>query len=545
MYKMFIVDDNPRHRRNAVNITNWESFGISIAGEYANGRLALDNVDVQRPDIILADVSMPVMDGIEMARRLKEKHPNIKVIFMSCHNEFEYVRSAIDLDAYGYILKPFKAEELIRVIKKVLNIYKVEDALQKEREEMAQYISQSLPLLQEQFLRELLYGICSANEDISKRWRFLKMELPQSYQVRVLVFHLNIDAAEQTRADMDYKYLTSYTIKRIIEDMSLSWRFYFLQTSSIEYSIIAIKDNVAPESPEKESNDFWDAVVKLRETIKAKLNIDIIIGVSNTSDNISDIHILNQQALKALNTKIYTDGSQMILYQEIEDAQNAFFEEKVNLQDLFMEVKHLLSQGSTGDILKFVDKYLSEDSIFQSDNYIKSLSFSIVNAIQIILMENDESFDSIFNEKLIIWNKLDNFNTIKDVRNWLFNLLNTCRQYLANKDTQGYGPVVQKIKEYIHANYHNRITLEDFTRLTNYSGTHLTNVFREATGKTVFDYLIDYRMEKAKELLKSRSSKIYLVAEQVGYTNISHFCLQFKKHTGLSPTEFKNRLAYI
>ncbi len=540
MYKMLIVDDNPRHRRNAANITNWDALEISIVGEYANGKLALDNIDTSNPDIILADVSMPVMDGIEMARLLKESHPNIKIIFMSCYDEFEYVRSAIDLDAYGYILKPFKAEELIRVIKKVLNIYKVEDALQKEREEMAQYINQSLPLLQEQFLRELLYGTCSANEDILKRWRFLKMELPQNYKVRVIVFHLNIDPVEQTRDDMDYKYLTSYTIKRIIDNMSCNCKLYSLQSSSMEYSIIAIKDDAVPESPEKDSNDFWNIVVKLKEDIKAKLNIDIVIGISNTSDNIRDIYILNQQALSALNTKVYTNGSQMILYQEIEDAQNASFEEKVNLQELFMEVKQLLSRGGTGDILKFIDKYLSEDTILQSDNYIKSLSFSIVNSIQIILMENDESFDNIFNEKLIVWNKLDNFNTIKDVRNWLFNLINTCRQYLSNKDTQGYGPVVQKIKDYIHNHYHERITLEDFARLTNYSGTHLTNVFREATGKTVFDYLIDYRMEKAKEMLKSRSSKIYLVAEQVGYTNISHFCLQFKKHTGLSPTEFKN-----
>lgn len=353
MYKMLIVDDNPRHRRNAANITNWDALEISIVGEYANGKLALDNIDTSNPDIILADVSMPVMDGIEMARLLKESHPNIKIIFMSCYDEFEYVRSAIDLDAYGYILKPFKAEELIRVIKKVLNIYKVEDALQKEREEMAQYINQSLPLLQEQFLRELLYGTCSANEDILKRWRFLKMELPQNYKVRVIVFHLNIDPAEQTRDDMDYKYLTSYTIKRIIDNMSCNCKLYSLQSSSMEYSIIAIKDDAVPESPEKDSNDFWNIVVKLKEDIKAKLNIDIVIGISNTSDNIRDIYILNQQALSALNTKVYTNGSQMILYQEIEDAQNASFEEKVNLQELFMEVKQLLSRGGTGDILKF------------------------------------------------------------------------------------------------------------------------------------------------------------------------------------------------
>ena len=235
-----------------------------------------------------------------------------------------------------------------------------------------------------------------------------------------------------------------------------------------------------------------------------------------------------------------SENSPIVLFEEIACVNTEIFEQNVNLQEMLGEIKDILSLWTPEKILPFINKYLPE-SMVHNENYIKSFSFSTINLIQVVLLEQNCTLNSVLGERGNVWDKMDKFDTIVDIRQWLYNVFKACIEHLVNSQSIGYTHIVEDIKKIIHERYNERLSVENIAYLVNFSPSHANNIFKSITGQTIFDYQTDYRMEKAKEFLNDPYTKVYLIAEMVGYTNKSHFSLQFKKHTGLTPMEFKNR----
>lgn len=537
MYKLLIVDDNPRERGYIREVIEQIQVAVTVVGSSANGKQALELIDQLKPDIVLSDIVMPVMNGIDMAKVIKEKYPAIKVIFMSCHNEFDFAKSAINLDIYDYILKPIVNEDLFNALNRVLNICNRENTQLQERQAMIEQLQKSLPVLQDQFLRDLLYGLHHDSKDICDRIQYLKLEIPTSFNLQVAL--LSVTHRIPSESSIHDKYLSAYSVEKIIISFSGdTFKVYPLHVSASEYAIILFKNvngrNVAEGSA-------LDIILKIREEILLKQKVDVKIGISKDSNSMLDISLLYKQCLEAVHTKFYSEQNKVVLYEEIEEVKSNLFEDKVNLHTLFKEVKEMLSCGNESAISVLLDNYFS-GNIINNENYVKSFTFSLVNAIQVVLMEQHESLNHVFGEKFSIWDKLNKFETIMDIRQWIYNILKSCMEYLQSSHSSGYDQIVQDIKKIIKNRYAERLTVDGIAELINFSPSHANNIFKEATQKTIFDYLTEYRMEKAKEMLKDPYSKIYLVAGNVGYINQSHFSLLFKKHTGLTPAEYKNKV---
>lgn len=539
MYKMLIVDDNPHEWKGISEKIDWISTGIEIVGGCSNGKKALELIDELKPNIILTDIAMPVMDGIEMAKQLRISHPHIKIVFMSCHYEFDYAKSAIDLDIYGYVLKPFVAAELLSAIRKVIKIMDTESTVQQEKAQMIKQLERLTPLLQEQFLRELVFGLSHGEDDISEKLLFLNMGPVKDLTLRVL--YLEVMDYETVISGMKVvdKYLISYSITRMLESLSSqNLRTYPLQISSGGFAVLLV------HSGYDNSTDtlFIEQLVELKDLIEKTLNIRIAIGVSKTASSFQDAALLYQQSVNSIKARVYSDENRINLYEEIEKIQSIIFEETVNLQELFKEVKDIITLDNADTIKAFIDKYLTCNIASQSESYVKSFSFAVVNHLHIALLQMDESLDAVFNGSIAVWSKLSRFDSIKDIRQWIYNILLMTREYLCSKSAAGHGQIIKKIKDIIHEKYNENLTLTYIANAINFSPCHASNTFKSVTGKTIFDYVMEYRMERAKELLKDPYSKIYLVSEQVGYTNKSHFSMQFKKYTGLTPMEYKNSI---
>lgn len=538
-YKMLVVDDNPYDREDVKNAVKSSNDMIEIVGECSNVKKALALVEELSPDIIITDIAMPITNGIKMAQILKESHPTIKLIFMSSHYEFDYAKSAIDLAAYGYILKPIERDELIKVIRNVLNIYETENHIIEEKKIMEKQLEKMLPLLQEQFIRELLFGICRGQKDIFQNMQYLRIDAFSDYLLQVITFEVANDLAKMNEHKIDERYYISYSIKKQMQEYNNDIRkIQTIQISDKEFSCLLIykKPN---EGKEIEYNITYE-LFRIKEELCSKTNSNIKVGVSKVSNSFEDAHELYCQSLDAIKTKIYSGENQFILFEEIETDRDVLFEEKVNLEQLLGEIKIIINSGTDDDVYTFLNKYLSSEEVVKSESYVKSLSFSVVNSIQIVLMDTNDSLDNIFDKKLAVWQKLNNFNTIVDIRKWLFNIILASKQYLTNKPNSSYALIANKIKDVIHQKYNEHLTLNQIADLINFSPSHANNIFKSVTNQTIFDYVMEYRIKKAKEILKDPYSKIYIVSEQVGYSNKSHFCLQFKKFTGFTPAEYKN-----
>ena len=539
---MLVVDDNNRDRRVIREMIDWNELGIEVVGSAANGKEALLMVENLMPHIILSDIAMPEMNGIEMSIILKEKNPGIKIIFMSCYDDFKFAKSAIDLNVYGYVLKPLVLEDIKSAVCKVLSIYEMENQENEEKQKMSKQIANSLPMMREEFFRELLYGTFTDTDDILKRMEFLKIELLEYNTFQIISMEINDYNIHAAGKDILYKYLVSYSIKNMLNtynDSSDSIRIFAVQHSYREFSaIFFLKQN---SKNQMQDNQALDCAISFHTWIQDKFGLYTVTGISNTATNLLDIPKLFQQSTQAIQTKFYSEGNPVILYREIEEKKCNTFDEKVNLEVLNKEIKEAVFLKDDSGIDDFMQKYLSVDNSHQSESYFKSLAFSTVTILMLTLIEEGQSFGDIFNDDVVIWRKLNQFDTIQNLHQWLINILKTVATYLRDNNKSRDAKVIDAIKEVIKLHYHEQLTVDDIVKSVYLSPRQANKIFKKEMGNTIFDYLLEYRIEMAKKLLKEPDSKIYKISDKVGYTNKSHFCLMFKKLTGLSPAEYKNK----
>lgn len=541
MYRLVIADDNPWDREGIAASFDWRSMDIEVVGTCANGVEVLEGMEHLRPDILITDILMPGLNGIDLVQKLREKGSRCRVIFMSSYSEFDYARSAIDLDIHGYVLKPVVPGDLQRALGRVLADYRSEDESRTEREILLRRIHESIPMLLELFFRDLVFGVYTEEGEIRQRLEFLGIRTEEFCEFQVAAVEIAPEVQTEQEVGVDRKYITLYQIRSIIEQFSGKGLCIWPVQTSVHRCILVVF--IEKGRRVEEQLDIMDLVVGIKESIANRLQLGTVIGLSNASEQLADIPALYEQAMEAVKTRFYGDKSPIICYREIENARNEGFAESINLQELYREIQALISYGEREEIEAFADRVLGNQVALQTEAYVKSIVFTIADVVQIILVNSGESFKSIFGEELVLWQKLERFETIRDIRRWLCNILISVRDYLDHKHGSTQAQMVEKIKDIIHRRYQEQLTVNDISREIFFSAIHANNIFKRETGMTIFDYLTEYRIEKAKELLKDSLSRIYLVAQQVGYANKSHFCLVFRKYTGISPTEFKNKAA--
>lgn len=545
MFRLFIVDDNKYERFGLRDSIEWSKYGIKVAGIYANGAEAAAQIEALQPHVIITDIAMPIMDGIQLSKYVKENYPNIKMIFISCHSDFEFAKSAVDLGVYGYVLKPVVSDELTKAVEKLLNDHISRDRQQKEKEKMMRQLKEMLPMVQEQFFKELLLGNFYDDDDIQKRMDFLKIQIKESGNIYVFSIILNDSNDRVPDFSVVDSYFISYSVRNAISFMNNNTRtLHPVQISNREFAAVLF-NSVEPGEDFVEYESVMDIAVEMNERLGIIPELIATIGLSKRSGRLADIPELYRQSFKAVHTKFYSGSNPIILYEEIEDMSDRSsqsFEKLPDLETLYHDVKTLLSCGSDEDIRDFADKYLNPGEFLHDENYIKGFTFSTVNLAGIILMETNLSFKEFFGDESLVWGEINRFQSLADVERWILRFFGTIRAHLDDKSFSRNNQTVEIIKEIVRNRYHEPISIEDISKSLYLSARYANVIFKKETGKTIFDYLVEYRMEMAKLLLKEPDSKVASVAEAIGYQNTSYFCLAFKKNVGMTPAEYKRRV---
>ncbi|MDR1438502.1 MAG: AraC family transcriptional regulator, partial [Clostridiales bacterium] len=296
-------------------------------------------------------------------------------------------------------------------------------------------------------------------------------------------------------------------------------------------------------------------VMEAYERLADRLGVSAVFGISRVADRATDIPALRRQSEQAVNTRFYSNGNPVILYSEIgepsgrkgagmagaEDLgepEEAFF-----IPDLQREIDECVfgGDGDEGGIDAFIGKYLSAGARARSEVYLKSLSYSIAHILQLTLIQRGLSFRDATGDEPAIWAKLSEFETILDLSQWLKNIITAVKEQIEGGGGGGrQAEVVGAVKEAVAARYMEPLNVSDIARCAYLGPKQANAIFRKAAGSTIFDYLMGYRMEKAKQLLKESGDKVGVVAEKVGYANKSHFSMMFRRYTGMTPYEYRS-----
>lgn len=505
--KIIVVDDN-KIVRDEVCQTLKRISNIKVEKTFSNGQDAFDWIMKNEVDVVISDVQMPKMNGIELIEAINREKISVKVIFLSCYDDFEYIRAALQNRAFDYILKPLNEEDCANVINKV--------CLEYEKEKEKEIIDKNFIVWgREQFLYKLLTSV-SIPENAKEILADLKIPFGESSFSVINVKHI---------CDSD-EYLV---LLRVIEEDFKEFyneiaSYYFIEMSSTELVILCFG--------EIEVEETVDKMIELQNKMPPNIKSRLAFGISNPKENIDDFKEAYKEAKKAVGYTVYSNANRVIQYETVGQIKNG----EISVSTVLKEIHKLIEMKNKAEIMVFVDKYLEDQSYF-SETYAKSFTYCVVFSLENILNEQGYSLEII--DGIAIWDKIDNFDTIVNVRLWIYNIIKSAFDVLYKDQNATKRDIVYSIKKIIEQNYQDKLTIREISKKLHYSTKHISIVFNEIEGRSVSSYLTEFRMEKAKELLMRKDLKIYQVIEMVGYKKPDVFNKTFKAYTGYSAGEYK------
>jgi len=530
MYKILIVDDEVLARVGITALISWEEHGFTIVGEAENGKKALELARKYRPDIIITDIKMPVMDGIELIKTLKSEGFDTRFLVLSSYNDFKYVKEAMKHGADEYLLKlQLEPENLIGTLKALTEKLEEERKENEKRQIIEKYYDVGIPLVRENFLRDLLFNESLSMDEIELQKGFLNITLPEQNLI-CLVLHIEKDETLQ----QDKK--SSLIITILDGVVSRYGCGYSVNTGLMEYAIIYSLKEIYDERAVYEH--ITQLANNIRQSISTYINSAVYIGASNIHQGYPSLRLAYRQAVKAANKAFVYPNRSLIRYSELE-----ILSEDVDYKQLLDELAELETHlnendvDKTKNILENIKKYIAQSKDISREylSRICSVIFFIVNSFA---QKHNITLSSTMKGDTPVLPELERYGKVSQYMDWINNLQKELIHVLNENSSQK--SIIVKAKRYIKNHYAENISLNTVAEYLNLSPGYLSILFKKETGQNFIDYLISVRMERAKELLRTTELKIYEVSKMVGYDNIYYFSRIFSKVVGVSPKQYQS-----
>lgn len=534
MYKVIIVDDEAVVRNGLKNTINWNEHGFELIGDYANGREAWDAVELNRPELVISDISMPFMDGLELAGLISAQFPYIKMIILTGFDEFEYAQQAIRLKISDFILKPITAQEIRLLLERI----KVEMDEEKQRREdlgrLNHQLEQSLPLLKERFL-ERLVAVGLSKREIEERFVYFNLP-PVSPLYLVMVVDID-DFGEREfpfyEHDAEFLRFAAFDIfKETLE------RDHILTFRTREERMVAIISGQENESFMYEQ--VYSLAEEVRYHVEKYLKFTVTIGIGRTCTRAEQLPLSYKSALSVIDYRFLLGKNRVFSIMDMEGKPSSSMPLSL---DWDRKLATAVKTGAIQDAYQLIETGIAElkTSLAPVEAcmlQMQKVVLSLMNSIQELAIHE---YVHPFGQQIKLMDVF-RFKTLDEIEVWLKDVVSSVistitdnRNYLTNMQ-------IHRAVEYIDMNYANeKISLQDLCRHVLMSTSYFSLVFKQHTGVTFIEYLTGVRVAKAKELLHSSTLKLYEIAEQVGYKDPNYFSILFKKHTGITPKDYRDK----
>ena len=534
MLKMVLADDEVIVRDGLREIITWEEYGIEIIGEAADGQEAVDLCLELSPDILFTDIRMPFLDGLEVASILKERRKELKVIIFSGIQDFGYAKSALNINAEGYILKPLDVSELIAVVRKVIAKISAERNMAEKINKLKEQLNENFGAAREKFLHNVLLGINKKEADIREKLVYFKQ--PFNADAPMVVAILEIDEYSKTIANYseEEKQLLSFSVTSVVEELLNSYcRGFCILMNDNEYGMLFNEEE--PPSPQTDTDIFAELV----KTLEAFLHVSASIGVGRMVHSVLAIHSAYKDAVNALHFKFYTGKGSIINISDIRPNL-----EKPEYPDLYEEQNQLVHLIRAGNVQETEQALQNLFASFRSDQrytieYIQRIGIELIYVVSRALYEIGEDIGAIAGKRPAILDTLYKTEHLFELQQQLNDFMLSIANDFAKKYAQKNGKTIRDIKNIIETQYMEELSVNKIAEAVYLSPNYMSLVFKRETGETISDYLTRKRMDVAKELLQKTDSKILDIANMVGFQDASYFSKVFKKHTGVHPQKYR------
>ncbi len=496
MLKMLLVDDEPIAREHIKNYFPWEDWGIVIIGEAANGIEALEFCQEELPDIALIDITMPMMNGLDLLDELKQRYPSMEAIFLTAHRSFDYAQKAIQKGAAGYILKsPINLTETKEIIQKVTQ------QISQRNNEKTNFIHSPFSLRQTFFL-EVINDTFTSNEMLLKEARKRGILLHHSTYYMMLCF---INSHRKGFIDEEiFQGMTEYMKKEV------SAEFELFPVTSGTYVLLIKNENISHYHMDNLMNCLNKFLFESHDANVSIIRSEKAIEPLHFKSKYNELHQCKQYVF-------YCNQSVPITIEEIEPASNSSIYLYVNFT---LELKKIIESRATEQVDFWVKNVLNTSQQYKPDpNFVKTWLVSLEK----IPKETVDDFPDFKNSTHLL-------DALTQLKEWIKNQLYSNVSHLQMEE------VITFIRENIEKELSLNFIAEQFFRSPSYLG----EMFKKQMGISITDYIVKERIALAKTLMSETEFRNYEIAEKVGFTSYSYFCTIFKKLENQSPNEFRN-----
>lgn len=538
MLKVFLVEDEIVMREGIKNNIPWEEEGFEFVGEASDGELAYPMIRKLKPDIVITDIRMPFMDGLELSRLIKKDIPDISIIILSGYDEFDYAKEGIKIGVTEYLVKPISSAKLLEAVKEIGERIKKEKEKRKYLEQFKKEMKEMEQREKEKFLHEILSGQTSVRELLEKGARLNIHLAAEAYNI--VLFMLR--KAEDTEGGYSRELVCAENAAAELAEQEPDVYMFNRGIDGIQFLLLGEDETKLAAKREAFLNH-------LTERIKEWGEVQYFGGVGSIVNRLRGLQESYESASRAFSFRYMLPYNQIIYSGNMEGIRvNTNADGDIDLKELdFGKIdrkilKNFLSKGLLEEIPHFIEDYFSsigssnmESMLFRqyitSDIYFGTVAFvEELGYCAESIVESCGDFKSISGV----------LASVPRTKEYLSGLIHQAILLREKISVKKYGSIIDEAKRYIEENFDSEdISLNSVAAHVNISASHFSSIFSQDQGRTFIEHLTALRMDKAKDLLKCSSMKSSEIAYSAGYKDPHYFSYLFKKTQGCTPREYR------
>lgn len=531
--RMLIVEDEHFVRERMETGIAWREQGIEIVDAVGNGRSAMEILKNEHLDLVLTDIRMPDMNGLELARELHQTYPHIKIIILTGYDDFEYARESIDYKVYKYLVKPVANELLLEAVLELKKLHETELWEKHQLTLLEQRWQEQLPRLQESVYKNWLNGQY-AHWELEKRCRDLNISMKQG-PLWPLVFDMDPIEAGNTRFHEQDRPLVQFSLLTIAKEVFTELDSIILQDDEGMTVVILFGSHM-------QETGAWQSQVHqhiqtLLATVKDCLKLTASVGLGPVIDDAFMLPHAYKQSKQALQERIVQGNETIVQFRD----PCGFNRSLMFVQDMEKELEMAIETGNEAEIIALTEKII-ENGFAGGASAVeaKEAIFRMVCFLGKVVHSHGWLMSDALGKDYVRFEQYPSLLTRDQVLEWFRQLsLSICSTISRRKQT-GTQLMLKEIVQFIHEHIHEEelsLYLVADKLYVNYS--YLSRIFKKLLGESFSEYVLKLRMEKAKELLAT-GQLVYDTAAQVGFRHVNYFSKVFMKYWGVKPSEIKH-----
>lgn len=532
MYKLLLVDDEVLVREAIAENIYWNELGYELLSVCENGKEAIEYIKKNKVDVVITDICMPFIDGIDLSKYIYENHLPINVIIFSGYNEFEYAKKAIKYGVSEYLSKPVTAYELSEILGNLKKNLDKKREVEAEFDKLNKSYFKNRILIQSKIIEKLIMGNEIEEESRKEIEEYgLQMDYLE-YRVAIIEIDIYSDLYNANEDKIKKGEMKSFVIYNISDEIIKKYNAGEVCKGDNNKGLILLWTNHSREFEDKINLIFKE----IQEEVFKVLKLTITISVGEIVYSLSDLH------------KSYKDAEQLLLYRYLWDENQIFDREKLkNKLNGSVNLDNVIDKVILG--IKLNEKKQIEEKIIEIQELLKNAYirknkiclylFEIVSQACDLLRTYNLTDDFIYRKKEEVITRITESRSLREAMLILKEFCYmSCDEMYKQRDSDGNKQAMLAL-DYIEKHYGDfDLNLNVICSYVCVSISHFSTIFKNYTGDTFMEVLMRTRMQKAKELLENTSLKNYEISEKVGFRDPHYFSIAFKKATGKSPKEY-------